>query len=102
MGDDLVRRLRAPMRREQGEVVSHMVRRINVERHEAAAEIARLTAERDEWKRAWASCRGEFVELYDKHHSTPCEQIRHAQEVEAITAERDALAARLREAEEAG
>lgn len=32
-----------------------------------------------------------LVRWYDDYHGTPCEQIRHRQEVEALVAERDAL-----------
>ena len=33
----------------------------------------------------------EMVKLYDKHHGTPCEEIRHKQEVEALVAQLAAM-----------
>ena len=37
----------------------------------------------------------QLVDFYDKHNGTPCEQIRHQQQVEALQRERDRLRANL-------
>lgn len=38
----------------------------------------------------------QLMDFYDKHNGTPCEQIRHEQQVEALQRERDELQVQLR------
>jgi hypothetical protein len=59
-------------------------------RHETVsldAKVAELEAENDRLK---AKC-SQYIALLDKQNGTPCEQIRHQQEVEALQAENDRL-----------
>jgi predicted RNase H-like nuclease (RuvC/YqgF family) len=55
--------------------------------HEAEAEIVKLRTEVEQL-RARVS---HLVKLLDDQHGTPCEQIRHQQEVEELRAENDRL-----------
>jgi hypothetical protein len=62
---------------------------------ELEAQLAQAVKERDELSGRYADlmsrCKG-LMKFYDDHAGTPYEQIRHAQEVEDLTQERDRLA----------
>src|SRR5690348_10961280 len=51
------------------------------------AQLAQAVTERDEVSGRYADMMGRFkqlVKFYDEHNGTPCEQIRHAQQVEQL------------------
>lgn len=65
-----------------------------------AAENEGLRAEVERWKEAYRDSAQAYASLFDKTQGTPCEQIRHQQEVEGLMREVESLQDQCKRADE--